>query len=136
MGAWSTESFGNDTANDWAYGLEETSDLSLVRETIRRVLESGKENLGARDAEKVIAAVEVIARLKCNFGERDAFTEKVDYWVKVNPQTPPTDLVLLASQALDRVLQPSSELFELWEESSEFEKWKASVLDLKRRATS
>ncbi len=30
MGVWSHEPFGNDTANDWAYGLEETTDLSYV----------------------------------------------------------------------------------------------------------
>ncbi len=30
MGAWAVDSFGNDTACDWAYGLEEVSDLSLV----------------------------------------------------------------------------------------------------------
>ena len=30
MGAWSCEPFGNDTASDWAYALEDTKDLSHV----------------------------------------------------------------------------------------------------------
>lgn len=30
MGAWSYEPFGNDDANDWAYELEETDDLSHI----------------------------------------------------------------------------------------------------------
>ena len=30
MGAWSHEPFGNDDANDWAYELEETEDLSHI----------------------------------------------------------------------------------------------------------
>jgi hypothetical protein len=36
MGAWSRDRFGNDTACDWAYGLEEVSDLSLVRSTMHK----------------------------------------------------------------------------------------------------
>jgi hypothetical protein len=133
MGAWSTDSFGNDTACDWSYSLEEADDLGLVRETIRKVVDSGKEYLEAPDAEEAIAAVEVIARLKRNFGKRNSYTETTDNWVKAHPQQPPSDLVALAVQALDRILQPPSELLELWQESDDFEGWKSSLLDLKGR---
>ena len=135
MGAWSKDSFGNDTACDWSYGLEKVTDLSLVRQTIQKVVDSGKEYLEAPDAEEGIAAVEVIARLKGNFGERNSYTETTDNWVKAHPQQPPSDLVILGSQALDRILQQPSELLELWQESPEFEEWKTSVLNLKRRAS-
>ncbi len=134
MGAWSKDSFGNDTACDWAYGLEEANDLGFVRETIQKVMDAGKEYLEAPDAEEAIAAVEVIARLKGNFGERNSYTETTDKWVKAHPQQPPSDLVALASKALDRILRPPSELLELWQESDKFEGWKSSVLDLRRRA--
>lgn len=30
MGAWATDSFGNDDVCDWAIGLKEVDDLSLV----------------------------------------------------------------------------------------------------------
>ena len=135
MGAWSTESFGNDIACDWAYELEETSDLSYVRETIQRVLDSGDEPLDADVASEAIAAVEVVARLKGNFGLRDADSEATDTWVETHSQPPPPDLIVLAAQALDRILIQPSELLELWEESDEFEAWKHAVSDLKRRAT-
>lgn len=135
MGAWSIESFGNDTACDWAYGLEEVSDLSLVRETLQTALDSENELLEAPDAEEAIAAVEVIARLKGNFGKRDSYSEATDNWVKAHPQKPPADLIKLASKALDRILKEPSELLALWQESAEFEDWKKSVLDLKKRAT-
>jgi hypothetical protein len=134
MGAWSKDSFGNDTACDWVYGLEKAKDLGLVRETIQKVVNAGKEYLEAPDAEEAIAAIEVIARLRGNFGERNSYTETTDNWVKAHPQQPPQDLVVLASKALDRILQPPSELLDLWQESDEFEGWKSSVLDLKRRA--
>jgi len=135
MGAWSIESFGNDTACDWAYGLEKTSDLSLVREAIQGVLDTGDEYLEADEASEVTAAVEVIARLKGNFGVRDSYSESTDAWVAAHPQQPPQDLVELAIQALDRILVKPSELLELWEESDKFEAWKSSVLDLKNRAS-
>ena len=38
MGAWSHEPFGSDDANDWAYGLEDTTDLSLIEAALDRVL--------------------------------------------------------------------------------------------------
>jgi hypothetical protein len=135
MGAWSKDSFGNDTACDWAYGLEEVSDLSLVRETLQKVVAAGEKYLEAPDAEEAIAAVEVIARLKGNFGQRDSYTETMDDWVKANPQQPPPDLIALGSQAIERILRPPSELLELWQESEEFEAWKGSVLNLRDRAT-
>lgn len=134
MGAWSKDSFGNDTACDWAYGLEETNDLELVRETIQKAVGIGEEYLEAPDAEEAIAAIEVIARLKGNFGERNSYTEATDNWVKAHPQQPPPDLVTLASKAIDRILRPPSELLEMWQESDEFEEWKGSLLDLKLRA--
>ena len=84
---------------------------------------------------QAIAAVEVIARLKGNLGARDAHTETADNWVKAHPQQPPPDLVALGAQALDRILEPPSELLELWQESDEFDAWKKAVLDLKRRAS-
>ena len=135
MGAWSKESFGNDTACDWAYRLEKCSDLSLVRETIQAVLDAGDEYLEADAASEVIVAVEVIARLRGNFGVRDSYSESTDAWVAAHPQQPPQDLVELAIQALDRILSKPSELLELWEESDEFEAWNNSVLDLKNRAS-
>jgi Domain of unknown function (DUF4259) len=134
MGAWSTDSFGNNTACDWAYGLEKVNDLSLIRVTVQKVMDSGNDYLEAPDAVEAIAAVEVIARLKGNFGVCDSYTETTDKWVQAHPQPPPADLVALAGRTIDRVLNPPSELLELWQESDDFATWKTSLLDLKNRA--
>ena len=136
MGTWSTDSFGNDTACDWAYDLEQVSDLALVRETLQKVVACGGDYLEANEAEEAIAAAEVIARLKGNFGERNSYTETTDNWVAAHSQQPPQDLIALAASALDRILKPPSELLELWKEGEDFETWKSSVLDLKNRTTS
>ena len=62
MGAWSHEPFGNDEANDWAYELEETEDLSHVEAALDTVLKTAGY-LEASEASCGVAAVEVIAKI-------------------------------------------------------------------------
>ena len=62
MGTWSHEPFGNDSANDWAYGLEGLDDFSLVVEAIQNVLATGDDYLDADLAVEAIAAAEVLAK--------------------------------------------------------------------------
>lgn len=133
MGAWAPDPFGNDSAGDWAYGLEEVSDLSLIEETIERILECGTDYLEAPDAEEAVAAIDVIARLKGKFYTKDAHTESVDAWVAAHSLTPPASLVQKALKALDRIATEPSEILELWQDSEDFETWKRHLADLKTR---
>jgi Domain of unknown function (DUF4259) len=41
MGAWGVLAFDNDTANDWAYGLEDVADLSLVESAFDELVDVG-----------------------------------------------------------------------------------------------
>lgn len=43
MGTWSHESFGNDTANDWAYELEDATDFSVIEAALQVALDEGDE---------------------------------------------------------------------------------------------
>lgn len=133
MGARDTGTFDNDTACDWSYGLEETDDLDLVKSAIAAVLETGDEYLDSDLASEALAACEVIARLKGNWGAQNPYTETVDKWVRVHPLIPSPDLVVRANEAIDRVLGENSELPELWEGNEE---WLAAVEDLRRRVVS
>lgn len=136
MGERSVGSFGNDTARDWVDSLRKTTDLDLVRETIQKITDSDDDYIEVSDAERAVAAIEVVARLKHRFGERNADSETADTWVESNAQFPPPDLVTLCSKTLDRILNPSCALYELWEESGEFQVWQNSVFDLKNRVCS
>lgn len=133
MGAWDVDSFGNDTACDWAYSLANSHDLSLVERTIDNVLNVGSDYLEAPEAEEAVAAVEVIARLLGNWGIRNAYTEPADAWVEEHELTPSLELIRKAHAAIERILTTPSELLELWEDSSEAEAWKASLSDLEER---
>jgi len=133
MGAWGHGVFDNDTACDWGFSLEEAGDLSVVEAALQRVLGTGSAYLEASDSEEALAAVEVVARLQGNFGERNSYTETIDAWVtkhrfEVSPQLAGTALA-----TIDRILTEPSEIVELWQESGEFDAWKSSVEDLKSR---
>lgn len=130
MGTWSHEPFGNDDANDWAYGLEDVDDLSLIEQTFDTVLEAD-EYLEAPEASEAVAAVEVLAKLLGKGTQSDAYTEKVDTWVKSVSAKPDAALLSKGKRALQRILGDNSELRELWEESESTD-WQDSIAALQR----
>ncbi len=132
MGTWSVDAFGNDDACDWAYGLEECKDLSLIERTVDKAL-SNDSYLEAPDGAEALAAIEVIARLQGHWGERTAYTETADAWAEKIKLTPSASLVEKAHRVIDLVLSDQSELCELWQQSDEFDDWQNGVLDLKSR---
>lgn len=134
MGAWSADTFGNDTACDWSADLSEEDDLTFVEETLEDIVEED-DYLDSDEACEGLAACEVIARLKGNWGVRNSYTEPVDAWVQAHPSRPSAELVALADSAIQRILGDESELRELWEETGDQE-WFEAVKDLRRRVTS
>jgi hypothetical protein len=133
MGAWDADSFGNDAACDWAFGLDDVNDLSLVHETFEAVL-NADDFLDSDIACGGLAACEVVARLKGNWGVRNPYSEDVDKWVAAHPIKPPESLVKTALEVIDRVLAPGSELREIWEDANATE-WLAAVDDLRKRVS-
>ena len=130
MGAWGELAFDNDTANDWAYGLEDLDDLSLVESALSELEEVGDEYLDQDIACSVLAACEVLARLRGNHGYKNSYTKKVDAWVAAHPITPPPELVVRAHAGIDRILGDQSELRSLWENA---DGWRKTVEDLRQR---
>lgn len=133
MGAWGMGIFDNDTACDWAYSLEESNDLSVVEDAIETVLSVDSDYLEAPDAEEALAACEVIARLRGNFGDKNSYTETVDNWVSGNSLKVPRELIEKAKAAIARIISDSSELAELWTESGDYEEWKHNIDNLLSR---
>lgn len=133
MGAWAADVFGNDDACDWAFGLENANDLSLVESTLDTVLSHGTEYVEAPEASEALAAIEAIARLQGNWGERNAYTEPVDVWVEKTKLQPSAALAKKAHLVIERILAENSELKELWQESDEYEAWQGFVVELKSR---
>ena len=124
--AWGVEALDNE---DWTYGLEEVSDLSLISKALQKVL--GEQE----DAQEALAACEAIARLKGSRGKADAYTETVDTWVKNHSEiVPDPELMGTAIRVIDRILE-NSKLKNRWESSADFNNWAAGVWDLRTRLT-
>ena len=133
MGAWGHGVFDNDTACDWAYSLEESNDLSVVDAALDKVLATQTRYLEAGDSEEALAAVEVVARLQGNVGEKNSQTETVDAWVAKHRFDVSPPLARKALATIERILSEPSEILELWEENGEVETWKTHVENLKSR---
>jgi hypothetical protein len=133
MGAWDCDPFGNDTACDWAYDVEETEDLSFISETLGKIHAAGNDYLEAPDAEEAIAAADTLARLRGKFYVRNSYTESLDQWVANHPITPPKEMLDSAIRAIDRILKEPSEILELWSESGKFEEWRKHLTDIQER---
>jgi hypothetical protein len=132
MGTWGYDTFDNDTACDWSYGLEEVSDLSLVRETLESVIDIGDDYLDSDIACEGLAACDVIARLMGNQGVCNSYTETVNTWVKNHPLKPPDALIDMSLAVIDRVQTSPSEILDLWEEGHANE-WRNAVENLRER---
>lgn len=131
MGTWSHESFGNDTANDWAYELEDATDFSVIETALQVALDEGDEYLDADLAMEAIAAIEVIAKRLGKGTQSDVYTEKVDQWLETISEQPSDDVLSLAKRVLERIVADDSELKELWLESDEYELWLGNIQQLK-----
>jgi hypothetical protein len=127
MGAWSHEPFGNDTAGDWVYQLEDALGLDFLEQTLDHALDEDEEYLEAPEAEEALAAVEVLVHLLGKGASFEKLPEDVGTWVAACTEKPSQPLVNKALRALARIGSESSELRELWEESEDFEAWKKSL---------
>lgn len=127
MGAWSHEPFGNDTAGDWVYDLEDAIGLGFLEETLDNVLLEDEEYLEAPEAEEALAAVEVLVHLVGKGAGFEKLPEAAATWVAACTVKPGKPLIQKALAALERIGSEDSELRELWEESEDFEAWKTSL---------
>jgi hypothetical protein len=131
MGAWGHGNFDNDTACDWVYELEETTDLSAISRSIDAVFD--EEYVDSDVGCEALAAIDTLARLKGQHGVKNSYTEAVDNWVEKNTVNPPKELIEKSNKAIDLILGSSSELYELWAETEDIEVWKSEVNSLKER---
>jgi Domain of unknown function (DUF4259) len=111
MGAWGSGSFENDTALDWAAGVQSIDD---VRAPFERLEAVGSGDVDADLACEVIAAAEAVAML---MGRKSSdFPEDLQKRL-ANAGAPDNQLHHGARTAVMRVMR-NSELAELWQEGA------------------
>ncbi|MES2259200.1 MAG: DUF4259 domain-containing protein [Pseudomonadota bacterium] len=136
MATWDVTAFGNDFALDWAQDVLESKDLFFIEDTLNNVLSKESAHyLEAPFAAEGLAAIEVLARLHGKRDEEDDELDDIDTWVdevgKKFKRRP--DLIDKSLRAIDHILSERSELRELWQESEEYDNWRAAVGNLRAR---
>lgn len=130
MGAWGIGIFENDEASDWVYTLAEEEGADALRETLMAAADLfGLEEILEEPAGSgALAAAEVVAALLGNPSAN--LPEEVSEWVQGKELG--SELASVAQKAVEVVLT-NSELKELWQETEDFNEWKAIVNNLKER---
>jgi hypothetical protein len=135
MGAWAEDAFGNDSGCDWAGDFSDSPSMEKVEEAIDLAIDS-EEYLDSDEACDALIACEIVARLKGNWGEKNAYSEAIDKWVESTSIVPSSALISKAECAIVRILGEDSELKELWDEDGKNEKWHFEMDSLRSRVKS
>ncbi len=137
MGAWGHNSFENDTASDWIWGLKHAKKSLLGKlkapfdypmSAIDRLLKSDLY-IDASESEEPIAA-ECLAA--ANARPPQSPPEDLTKWLASLAGTrPDPDMLARAEQALLKARNDEqSELRRLWKDTDDFQSWQASIDDL------
>jgi Domain of unknown function (DUF4259) len=140
MGAWGKKTFENDGAMDWlADFLEEPSETRILNAfsaqptaiqpgLIGKLLGKKAESIpGELEGEEVLAAAEVVAAILGRPSTTLPDELKNPPAISLSPTT-----VSKALAAIDEIIKDSN-LKECWEETDDFQAWKAEVEDLRTR---
>ncbi|MFI9788715.1 DUF4259 domain-containing protein [Kitasatospora sp. NPDC051984] len=126
MGTWGTGPFDNDTAADFANALDDAGAEereALIRGVLARTIDATGY---LSEAEEAVGAAAVLAS-QCPAGQ------PID--TGYGPETPmpefPTDLRILAAEALTRIAADDSGLVSNWVESGDAHRWLAMVTALR-----
>ena len=132
MGTWSHEAFGNDTACDWAYELEESVGFSAIDEALNEIIDMANDEFIDADIGAVAhAAVDAFARSFGPKSDEEEYPEPVLKWLDHIKNKTNHELIPKALQTLEILTGENSELDELWQESEEYDAWVKGIDELK-----
>jgi hypothetical protein len=127
MGAWGVEPFENDGAGDFAaeLGADHLESPDFLRESLEQL--TAEDYLEVDAGQAIVACAAIIACM----GGMDAtgLPPRVRAWLDHHRGYDPGRLVPLALDALAQVTADAerSEIYDLWQETSDFAAWLATV---------
>jgi hypothetical protein len=129
MGTWGYAAFDNDSALDW-FGLavQHSSDTFAIESAIEAVLSAGEDDyIDAEEACAAVAAAELVAALRGHPSEQ--LNPLIAAWVSAHPMIIEPSLGKRAALAVTRI-EGSSELKDVWGETSPSQPWRSANADL------
>ncbi len=137
MGAWGVQPLEDDTGADFGYDIEKSKDLSPMTELFDRVerIDREEDTIYSWDADMVLAACDILARIRGKPGYHNSYTEELDTWVAKHQPALPQELLDRAIRLFDRVVRDGSETRKLWQGTESEQDWLDAMLDLRKRLT-
>jgi hypothetical protein len=135
MSSWTLDAFDNPAARDWVAEIVHTRDLSLVEEALTLVVDTADAYLEKDDAERAMAALEVLAAVLSRPSSLFLDQNELVKWLAIVKPSADIEMIRLGRKALVRILASDSELREHWEDSDEFDAWLAEVYELRERVS-
>jgi hypothetical protein len=133
MGAWGHQVFENDGAMDFAGTVVDGAGVTVLQDAFDQVIGIGDDFLDSSVAEEALMAAEIVARLNGKPGPQSSYFKNVDAWISRQSQKPAPALIDKARHAVKRILGENSEIVELWQDSDQFELWRAGIENLQAR---
>jgi imidazole glycerol phosphate synthase subunit HisF len=118
---------------DFAGSVVDGGGIIALEDAFEQVLETGNDMLDASVAEEALMAAEIVARMNGRPGPQSTYFEKIDAWIAAQREKPTPALINRARRALRRILGDNSEIVTVWQDSGEYEGWKASVESVQGR---
>lgn len=132
MGIWDDDGFANDEALDWLLRLDPAEGLQPLRQVLHAAIEAPDGGLDAREAGRVLAAIELVA---ASAGQpHPGLPDRARQWCDAQGERPDEDTRILATRALDFV-GTSSGLAELWSQRADEAGWHQELDSLRMRLT-
>ena len=122
MGSWGLKPFDNDTANDWLFELDRSSDLKVLR----AALTPPPGHMPTTDCEVLLGAAQT---LTAALGRADELPTRARTWLSRHPHLDYPSLLPLARTHLTRLLT-LSEMSERYQDSGQHKEWLEVVADL------
>ena len=130
MGAWDVGPLDNDGATDFLAEWQSTEDFDHLDELLTEVLDLEDSYVEIELGQSVVAGGYILAAL-VNESQEELFEEDEDSedWAMGLPE-PDVALLTKLVKCLRRILKEESEIRENWEETDDYEAWKASVTEI------
>lgn len=131
MADWTIDPFDNDAASQWVSDLVDEDNLDLVHLALSSAMVPTSEALDSRDAQRAIAAAELLALLAKN--PSPYLCEDLRHWVQVHRPNVCEEMLEMADAALVRILGPHSELRAMWQDEGKLDILRESLETLRMR---
>src|SRR5690349_5352591 len=135
MGTWGDGIFDNDSAGELADRVAGGGGIAAIEKALDKVLPPLRS-----EADEALAAADIVARLLGSFGQQDAYTERIDDWVKNSQTTVSPILVEKALRAIKRLLADHAEEMAMaaedpkaGEDPADYEEWRNEIQALVER---